>query len=274
MITLINIDSICIGITKDQLERLPSSVNKIETIKKGYGPITETQNAKYREVTGKSIKKKHSAYRIYILHYDNGQRCIAKQKHRGKRFILEFHGLYQYQRDATISTKSLLRRQMAYEIMIHVKNFMINRVDGALDAPFIPLMITDMICAKGRIPDPHRGEQTIWFRTQKQREKENPRTKFTLYDKGEKNDLPFPMERFEIALKSANWTRCGEVTFGQFEAIVMQKMRKTFKSWTGLDVQLLGLDSTRAYVYAQGVNDTHVLQEESLLKQYKRTGKL
>jgi len=206
----------------------------IETFKHGASYPTFEQKQRFRAITGRSYNRVKRATSVFLVYHERGDAFTAIEWKKCGEVVVSFHGLWQYDKLGQPSESAFQKRQALRELLEQLDSFKIVRVDLAVDAPKIPPRIVKRLSLKRPI-NPFKS--TSYFEPLKQKERENPTLKITLYDKAEQIGLTFPMQRLEFALKARYWPK-EPIELSQLQNLICVKSSKVLKQWTGENVEV------------------------------------
>ena len=166
-----------------------------------------------------------------ILHTSKGLTVPFKRFSSSQNMqTVEFAGLYSY------DEKSLFKRELLKEHIQGLNDSFIKRLDVAIDFKKpIPKAIIKNIC-KHRVPFKQNGLNTNYFKTNSEK-KSNATIDIKIYDKAKKEKLNYTLTRLEFCFKGAYFNKLKLKDID----LVLIKIRKTIKKFTGLNVKILPL---------------------------------
>ncbi len=179
---------------------------------------------RWLETFGKSLTRNITEAKI--LHSNTGLELPLKRYSISKKVqILEVAGIVAYNK------KSDFKRAFLLDNVPYFANVSINRCDVAIDFEKMPSMVIKRIEARrGKL---FKFKNTMYYKT-KSEKKSNLKFDIKIYDKQLKEKLDFKLVRLEVSFKSAY---INKVKFEDIE-ILFEKMEKTIKNFTGIDVQI------------------------------------
>jgi len=168
-----------------------------------------------------------------ILHTSNGLTLPLKRFSSSQNLqTIEFAGLYAY------NEKSLFKRKLLKENIQVLEDSYIKRLDIAIDFKrAIPKKTIEIIC-KHRIPFKQNGMNTYYYKTNSEK-KSNVTMDIKIYDKAKKENLNYYLQRLEFCFKGAYFNKIKLKDIN----LVLTKIRKSIKKFTGLSVKIIPLNS-------------------------------
>lgn len=165
-----------------------------------------------------------------ILHTSTGLTIPLKRYNRSPtKQIIDIAGLQGY------DDKSELLKNFLEAHFFEFMECEIKRVDVCIDFVKVPSRIIKRLC-KSR--EPFQFRNTVYFKTSKEK-KTNIKLDIKVYDKQKEANLPEPMERLEFCFKGAYFPKGTKLK--NVDDNFIEKMQKTVKRFSGLDVKILSL---------------------------------
>ncbi len=195
----------------------------IETVKS----IAIFEPKRWSETFGRALTK--NMIEAKILHTSNGLTLPLKRYAVSKnKQTLEFAGLQGY------SEKSKLLTNLLNELLEQLKNSYITRIDIAIDFKGkVPNKVIKALC-KDREPFSPPGWNTTYYKTKKEK-KSNASLDIKKYNKSNKSNLSYELERLEFVFKGQYFKKLQIKDLKK----AFKKMEKTIKKFAELEVKIL-----------------------------------
>ncbi|MDO8454982.1 MAG: hypothetical protein Q7S59_10470 [Sulfurimonas sp.] len=164
-----------------------------------------------------------------ILHTSTGLMLpIKRYAISPHKQTLEFAGLQGY------NDKSKLLSELLNGLLEHIQNETVARLDIAIDYKGkVPKKVIKKLCEDR---EPFRYWNTTYYKTAKEK-KSNTRLNIKTYSKSKKENLSDDMERIEFSFTSQYLQN---TTVKNLDKL-FQKMEKTIKRFSGIEVKILSL---------------------------------
>ena len=164
-----------------------------------------------------------------ILHTSTGLMLpIKRYAISPHKQTLEFAGLQGY------NDKSKLLSELLNGLLEHIQNETVTRLDIAIDYKGkVPNKVIKKLCEDR---EPFRYWNTTYYKTAKEK-KSNTRLNIKTYSKSKKENLSDEMERIEFSFTSQYLQN---TTVKNLDKL-FQKMEKTIKRFSGIEVKILSL---------------------------------